>query len=251
MNDSTRTVPKKARRRHRWLPWLGAALVLAVIIGLWSQLPLGAGLEQLRAWIVGLGPLGLVVLSLLYVVGSVLLAPVAPLTIIAGFAYGFWGLPVVLVAATLGAAAAFLVARYLARDRVRAAMQRRRNLAAIDRAVAEEGWKIVGLLRLSPLFPFNLQNYVFGATGIPFPHFVAATFFGIIPGTALYTYLGVLGGATADAGPVKWVFLALGLIATVVVAVLIARKARQKLLEAGIADPAASTATPGDGCSPR
>src|SRR5260370_405018 len=83
-------------------------------------------------------------------------------------------------------------------------------LGAGSKAVAEDGWKIVGLLRLSPLVPFNLQNYLFGATGIPFAHFVAATFFGIIPGTALYTYFGVLGAAAGKAGPVKWVFFAVG-----------------------------------------
>ena len=86
--------------------------------------------------------------------------------------------------------------------------------------------------------PFNLQNYAFGATGIPFMHFVAATFFGIIPGTALYIYLGVLGGAAGEAGPLKWAFFALGLIATIAVTALIARKARQKLREAGLAGDA-------------
>lgn len=222
----------------KWLLWLGAALLLTAIVALWSLLPLREWLEGLRSWIVGLGVTGVVVFALIYILGAVVLAPEALLTILAGFAYGFWGLPIVLVAATIGAAAAFLIARYLARERVGAVMARRRNLAAIDRAVAEEGWKIVGLLRLSPLVPFNLQNYLFGATGIPFLHFVTATFFGIIPGTALYTYLGVLGGAAGEAGPVKWILFTLGFLATIAVAVLIARTARQKLRDAGIAEPA-------------
>jgi uncharacterized membrane protein YdjX (TVP38/TMEM64 family) len=238
MNDLMQTQPGLDRSKPKWLLWLGAALLLAAIVALWSLLPVSEWLEALRGWIVGLGVPGVVVFALIYILGAVVLAPEALLTILAGFAYGFWGLPIVLVAATIGAAAAFLIARYLARERVRAAMTRRRNLAAIDRAVAEEGWKIVGLLRLSPLVPFNLQNYLFGATGIPFLHFVAATFFGIIPGTALYTYLGVLGGAASEAGPVKWVLFALGLVATIAVPVLIARTARQKLRQAGIAEPA-------------
>jgi uncharacterized membrane protein YdjX (TVP38/TMEM64 family) len=220
------------------MPWVAAAVLLAGVIVLWSVLPIGAWLEALRGWIVGLGFRGVVVFAAIYVLGAVVLAPEALLTVLAGFAYGFWGIPIVLVAATIGAAAAFLIARYLARERVRAAMDRRRNLAAIDKAVAEDGWKIVGLLRLSPLVPFNLQNYLFGATGIPFPHFVAATFFGIIPGTALYTYFGVLGAAAGETGRVKWVFFAAGLAATVAVAVLIARKARQKLREVGLGDTA-------------
>ena len=234
MSGSIRTETAPANHRPKWLAWLGAALLLGAVIALWSTLPLREWLDWLRGWILGLGFTGVLVFAVIYILGAVVLAPEALLTILAGFAYGFWGLPIVLVAATLGAAAAFLIARYLARNRVRAAMARRRNLAAIDRAVAEDGWKIVGLLRLSPLVPFNLQNYLLGATGIPFPHFVAATFFGIIPGTALYTYLGVLGGAAGEAGPVKWVLFALGLAATVAAAVLIARTARQKLREAGL-----------------
>lgn len=216
--------------------WFGLVLLLAGALLLWSLLPVGAWLEALRVWIVGLGFAGIAAFVAIYVVGAVMLAPVVLLTVMAGFAYGFWGLPIVLVAATTGATLAFLIARYLARERVRAAMSRRRDLAALDRAVAEEGWKIVGLLRLSPLVPFNLQNYAFGATGVPFIHFVAATFFGIIPGTALYIYLGVLGGAAGEAGPLKWAFFALGLIATIAVTALIARKARQKLREAGFAE---------------
>ena len=232
--DAPQSGTPAVSRKRRLLLWIGAALVLAAIFLLWSLLPLREWLEALRGWIVGLGVAGVLVFALIYILGAVVLAPEALLTILAGFAYGFWGLPIVLVAATLGAAAAFLIARYLARDRVRAAMARRRNLAAIDRAVAEEGWKIVGLLRLSPLVPFNLQNYLFGATGIPFRHFFVATFFGIIPGTALYTYLGVLGGAVGNAGRAKWVLFAIGLAATLGVAVLIARKARRKLREAGL-----------------
>ena len=237
MRDTPQSEPALNRTR-RWLPWLAAGVLVIAVAVLWALLPVREWLETLRGWIVGLGVRGVAIFALIYIAGAVVLAPEALLTILAGFAYGFWGLPIVLIAATIGAAAAFLIARYLARERVRAALARRRNLAAIDRAVAEEGWKIVALLRLSPLVPFNLQNYLFGATGIPFLHFVAATFFGIIPGTALYTYLGVLGGAAGQAGPVKWVLFALGLFATIGVAVLIARKARQKLSEAGIAEPA-------------
>ena len=234
MRNSSPTRSVSAHGARRLIFWLGSGILLAGALLLWSLLPVGAWLEALRVWILGLGFAGIAAFVAIYIIGAVLLAPVVLLTIMAGFAYGFWGLPIVLVAATTGATLAFLIARYLARERVRAAMSRRRDLAALDRAVAEEGWTIVGLLRLSPLVPFNLQNYAFGATGIPFIHFVAATFFGIIPGTALYIYLGVLGAAAGEAGPLKWVFFALGLVATVAVTALIARKAKQKLREAGL-----------------
>jgi uncharacterized membrane protein YdjX (TVP38/TMEM64 family) len=227
-----------ASRKRRLLLWFGVGAALVAIALLWSLLPVATWLEALRGWIVGLGFRGIAVFALIYILGAVVLAPEAVLTILAGFAFGFWGLPIVVVAATIGAAAAFLIARYLARDRVRAAIERRPNFAAIDKAVAEDGWKIVGLLRLSPLVPFNLQNYLFGATGVPFLHFVAATFFGIIPGTALYIYFGVLGSAAGKASSVKWIFFAAGLVATVAVAVLIARKARQRLRETGLGEQA-------------
>ncbi len=143
------------------------------------------------------------------------------------------------VAATAGAAAAFLIARHLARDKVRRLLETRRNIAAIDQAIAEDGWKIVALLRLSPLIPFNLQNYLFGVTAIPFRHFVAATFVGIIPGAALYIYLGALGKAAGGAGPARWAAFGAGLSATIAVVILVTRKARAKLREAGVGgDPA-------------
>jgi uncharacterized membrane protein YdjX (TVP38/TMEM64 family) len=222
-------------RRTRTAPWIGAAVLLVALAALWSLLPVAHWLAILRDWLVALGPRGLAIFAAVYVLGAVLLAPEALLTVVGGFAFGFWALPVVLAAATVGASLAFLIARYLARDTVRRLLARRRNLAAIDRAVGEDGWKIVALLRLSPLIPFNLQNYLFGATAIPFAHFAAATFFGIIPGALLYVYLGVLGSA-ASGGPAKWALLAVGLVATVLVAVLIARKAKAKLRQAGLAE---------------
>ena len=225
-----------AQRKHRasWLAWGGgAALVVAAAIG-WYLLPVSDWLSTLRAWIVGLGFAGMAIFAAIYVVGALVLAPEAVLTIAAGFAWGLWGLPIVLVAATIGASLAFLITRYAARERIRRLLETRRNLAAIDKAVAEEGWKTVALLRLSPLIPFNLQNYLFGVTAIPFPHFVAATFVGIFPGTALYTYLGALGNALGDGSPVKWAFFGAGLLATLIVVILVSRKARAKLREARV-----------------
>jgi uncharacterized membrane protein YdjX (TVP38/TMEM64 family) len=214
-----------------------ASAVLLVLLAVgWRLLPLADWLAVLRGWIAGLGWWGVALFALIYIVGAVVLAPAGLLSIVAGFAYGFWGLPLVVVVATIGAALAFLIARYAARERVRLWLRGRRNLAAIDRAVAEDGWKIVLLLRLSPAVPFNLQNYAFGVTAVSFAEFVAATFVGIIPGAALFTYVGVLGGESAEAGPVKWALFAAGLAATAAAAVLVARKARAKLALAGIAE---------------
>ncbi|HJU19839.1 MAG TPA: VTT domain-containing protein, partial [Stellaceae bacterium] len=209
----------------------------AAIAAAWFFLPFAHWLFALRHWLLALGPAGMGFFALAFIAATVILAPDWPLSIIAGLVYGLWGVPVVVVAATIAASLAFLAARYLARDRVRRLFETRPKFAAVDRAVAEEGWKIVLLLRLSPLVPFNLQNYVFGITGIPFGHYVPATLAGIVPATAIYVYLGTLGKAAMEGGGaggmLKWALLAVGLLATAAVALLIARKAKAALDEAG------------------
>lgn len=224
-------------RRPAKLRWIAAgALLVATGVG-WHLLPLGDWALALRAWIVDLGILGIVLYVAIYAVATVLLAPGALLTIAGGFAYGFWGLPVVIVAAAIGASLAFLVARHLVRDRVRQVFETRRNIAAIDRAIAAEGWKIVLLFRLSPLIPFNLQNYLFGITAVRFPQYLAATIVGIAPATTLFVYVGALGEAALDGGPAVWVFFGAGLLATAIAVFLVTRKARALLRESGMGTP--------------
>src|SRR5262245_10962626 len=110
-----------------------------------------------------------VLYGLFYAVAVVALVPASPLTILAGALFGpVVGVVVVSLASTTGAALAFLVARYLARNAVARRVQKDPRYAAIDRAIGEEGWKIVALLRLSPAVPFNLQNYLYGLTAIGF-----------------------------------------------------------------------------------
>jgi uncharacterized membrane protein YdjX (TVP38/TMEM64 family) len=122
------------------------------------------------------------------------------------------------------------------RRRLRRFLQARPKYAAIDRAVAEEGWKIVLLLRLNPLVPFNLQNYFFGATDVGFVPYVVVTFFGIMPGTAFYVYLGTLGReAGSGGGATRWIFLGAGLVLTALALFLIIRRANAKLGQLGIA----------------
>jgi uncharacterized membrane protein YdjX (TVP38/TMEM64 family) len=147
-----------------------------------------------------------------------------------------WGVPLVLVSATIGATLAFLVARYLARDKVAEMAKRHPKLKAVDKAVSAQGWKVVVLLRLSPLIPFNLQNYFYGVTAIKFWHYVSATLVGMVPGTLMYVYLGVagkavlgLGGNSAGGGSLTWGLLVVGLVVMVVVTVLVTRTAKAKL----------------------
>jgi uncharacterized membrane protein YdjX (TVP38/TMEM64 family) len=225
-----RTDPRRWRRA-----WITVAvLVLAIALG-WHFRPVGLWLGALRDHVIDLGWLGVVAFATVYIGAVVLFAPASVLTIAAGFAYGFWGLPVALTAATAGASLAFLIARHLARDSVGRALARRRNLAAIDQAIATEGWKIVLLLRLNPLVPFNLQNYLLGLTAVPFGSYVAATLVGIAPATAAFVTIGALGEAALDPGGGTWVLLAVGLLATVAGVALVTRKARALLRGTGVA----------------
>ena len=235
----TSAAEHRARKPARWA-WIALAVVLVAAGTAWLLLPLREWLDLFDRWITGLGAWGVALFALVYVLATISLAPEWPLTIAAGLLYGAWGFPITVVTATIAASLAFLIARYIARDRVRSWLQGRRVFSAIDDAVADEGWKIVALLRLSPAVPFNLQNYLFGVTAVSFVHFVAATFAGIVPGTVLYVYLGLLGKAAASEGGsgeiLKWALFGIGLVATVVVVLLVTRKAMAKLNRAGIDD---------------
>lgn len=231
-------MPESNRKTIPWNLILPAAVVF---FGAWFLLPVEGWLQAFSEWIKGLGVWGGVLFSAVYVVATVVLAPGAPLTIAAGLVFGLgWGFPVVLVGATIGASLAFLVARYLVRERITAMMEKRPKLKAVDKAVTEDGWKVVLLLRLSPLVPFNIQNYFFGLTDIAFRHYVLATFVGIIPGVILYLYIGAIGGALGGGGgewgTLQWVFFGFGLVATIVVAIMVTKKAKEKLKEAGVGD---------------
>ena len=217
-------------------PWnviIGVVVVL-LLFGAWFLLPVEDWLKDFGKWIESLGVWGYVLFAGVYILACVVLAPGTPLTIAAGLVFGLGrGFVVVVIAATIGAALAFLVARYVVRDKVKRALQGKPKFAAVEKAISEDGWKVVLLLRLSPLVPFNLQNYFFGVTEVKFWHFVAATFVGIMPGCLLFLYIGAAGqalsGGGGEWGAPQWVFFGVGLLATILVAVIVGKKAKEKL----------------------
>jgi uncharacterized membrane protein YdjX (TVP38/TMEM64 family) len=188
-------------------------------------------------WVAGLGVWGMVVYVLLYVLATVLFLPGSILTLGAGVLFGvIKGSIIVSIAATLGAVCAFLVGRYLARGWVAARIAGNPRFQAVDQAVAREGWKIVGLTRLSPVFPFNLLNYAFGLTSVSLRDYFWATWIGMIPGGLMYVYLGSLAGDLALLGvedrarsSLEWGLYLLGLVATVAVTIFVTRLARAAL----------------------
>lgn len=189
------------------------------------------------AWISGLGVLGPVIFVGLYILACVLLLPGSILTLGAGAIFGFFqGAVAASAGATLGATCAFLVGRYLARDWVARRIAGSARFRAVDEAVAKEGWKIVFLTRLSPVFPFNILNYAFGLTRVGLKDYFFASWLGMIPGMFLYVYLGSLAGDLAGLGAGnrertmgEWFIYGVGLLATVAVTVFITRLAREAL----------------------
>ena len=222
--------------QSRWRIVLGIGALAAVVVA-GRALDTGAALQGPLAWVIGLGPWGPAIFVLLYVAATVLLLPAVVLTLGAGAVFGVARACVaVSVGATLGATAAFLVGRYLARGWVARRVAASATLGAIDEAVAREGWKIVALTRLSPALPFVLVNYAFSLTRVSLRHYVLASCLGMMPGIALYAYLGSLAGdvAAAAAGgrartPWQWAVYALGFLATLAVTVYVNRVARAAL----------------------
>ncbi len=216
----------------RW-KWALYAVAGALIVLALKYFHVQDLLKAALDWIGKLGPWGPVIFIGLYVVATVLFVPGSVLTLGAGAVFGVvLGSVCVSISATLGATAAFLVGRYLARDAIARKIEKNETFATIDRAVAGEGWKIVLLTRLSPVFPFTLLNYAFGLTRVKLSHYVLASWLGMIPGTVMYVYLGSLvnvGAGHRRRTTGEWVLYGVGLLATAIVTVFVTRVARRAL----------------------
>lgn len=190
-------------------------------------------LQDSLAWIQELGYGGAVVFIIIYIMATVLLIPGTILTLGAGFVFGVVkGSILVSIASTLGATASFLIGRYFVRGWVAKQIERQPKFKAVDEAVAQDGWKIVGLTRLSPIFPFNFLNYAFSVTQVSLPDYILASWIGMMPGTVMYVYLGSLANNLASLNTgVKvpiWLQL-LGFSATFLVTIYVTKIAKKAL----------------------
>ncbi len=213
-------------------PWvkpvlLGLALVAMLVAA--NVFGLGARLENLRTWILELGGWGPVVFIALYAVAVVAAVPASVLTIAAGAMFGsVLGVVSVSVASTLGAALAFAVARWFARDSVARWLGKNERFSALDRMTAEHGAIVVAITRLVPIFPFTLLNYGFGLTGVRFRTYVLWSWLCMLPGTILYVVGADAVTSGLAEGRVPWLLVAV----VVVVAIgltMIVRRARRTL----------------------
>ncbi len=202
-----------------------------------SSLNLQEFLQNALQWINSLGAIGGIVFIGIYIIATLAFLPASLLTLGAGVIFGvIWGSIYVFIGATLGAIAAFLGGRYLAQGWVKEKISSYKKFAIIDKAVSKEGLKIVLLVRLSPLFPFNLLNYALGITSVSFQDYLIGSV-GMIPGTIMYVYFGSLVGDIALIGSknqagniiLHWVIQIMGLIATIAVTVYVTKIAKKAL----------------------
>jgi uncharacterized membrane protein YdjX (TVP38/TMEM64 family) len=184
-----------------------------------------------------IGFFGALIFAGVYVMATIAFIPGSLLTLGAGAIFGVvMGSLVVSAGSTFGAAAAFLIGRYFTRDWVSKKIAGNQKFKAIDDAVAADGFKMVMLIRLSPIFPFNLINYAFGLTKVRFKDYLLASWIGMMPGTVMYVYLGSVAGDLTSLGakhasktPAEWVIYGVGLLATIAVSVYVTRIARKAL----------------------
>jgi uncharacterized membrane protein YdjX (TVP38/TMEM64 family) len=197
-------------------------------------------LETVLEWTRGLGAWGPPVVAAAYAAATVLFVPGSALTLGAGFLFGVLvGTIVVSVGSVLGACGAFLVGRTVARGWVARKVAGNPKFAAIDEAVGRQGFRIVLLTRLSPIFPFNMLNYAYGLTKVPFWKYALASWIGMLPGTVMYVYLGSglrsLAAAAAgetEGGMAERIFFWVGLAVAILVALVVTRIARRALKRA-------------------
>ena len=225
--------PGSPRKHSHLVRWCLAILALVAMVMAIKYFPIREMSATAQRVIQDAGPWAPIIFVLAYVVACIFLIPGSFLTLTGGAAFGFVkGVIYVSIGATLGATAAFLISRYLARDWVSKKMEGRARFKAIDHAVAEEGWKIVLLTRLSPVMPFFILNYLLGVTQVRLKDYIWPSWVGMLPGVMLYVFLGHLahvGTGQESVSKLRWAFYGVGLIATIVVTVFLTRIARKAL----------------------
>lgn len=207
---------QKPRRMVKLGTWFYAALWVSGVILALQILPVKEWSQQISAFAHEQGALGAVIFALIFVVCTVSLIPCAFLTFSAGVAYGLWGIPLVMVSAILGATIAFYLSRYALRKRVRKWMSYRTNTEALAMTIESGGWKTMLLLRLSPMIPFNVNNYFFGTVHVGFIPYILVMIAGTLPLTSLLVYLGSLGQSLGQMHPLQVAIIAVGVVATAI-----------------------------------
>ncbi len=230
--------------RRQAIKLAGILLIVGASVAVALLFPVGQWLEAFSARLRALGIWGPILYAAVYVLACVFLVPASWLTLGAGYAFGtVAGAVCAISGALVGASLAFVLGRTLAREMIERRIADSRRFAALDHGIAREGFRIVLLVRLSPVLPFGPLNYALGITKVSFRDFFLASLVGMIPGSLMYAYLGwatqnIAAMATGEApkSAAQWTLLAVGLLATVAIIVLLTRVARRALREVDIGD---------------
>jgi len=197
-------VSEQAKSKAKLFVILGvliAVIVLMRVFGLTKYISL-QNVQKLNQWIQGLGLLGPIVYIIIYILCCVFFLPGIPITLLGAVAFGpIKGVIYVSIGATLGASAAFLIARYAARSMVEEWIKKNERLRKIDEGVRKHGWRMLMITRLVPIFPFNIQNYVYGITNISFWTYVLVSWICMLPGIVAYVFAG--GALVSGKGDIK------------------------------------------------
>jgi uncharacterized membrane protein YdjX (TVP38/TMEM64 family) len=244
-----------AMRKASWIRLSAIVVVIGALSVLPFLLPIQGPIRDFLDWVRGLGAWGLVALALFWIPAAILLVPGTVITLAGGALFGVVEATIAIsLGSTVGACAAFLVGRGLARPWVERQIAGNARFQAVDHAIAAQGFKIVLLLRLSPVFPYNLLNYILALTRVSFRDYFLATWIGMVPGTIMYVYIGSTVGELAalftrrDRTQAELVFFFTGLAVTVVVTIYITRLAK-RALDRAIAEAGerSAPASAGDG----
>ncbi|MCB9730263.1 MAG: TVP38/TMEM64 family protein [Deltaproteobacteria bacterium] len=226
---------------------IAGVVLLAAVVAAFVWLPVSDLIEALESRMRDTGAAGMAVYVVAYAAGTLLMVPGSLLTLLAGLVYGVAvGVALVVPASLLGATGAALLGRTLLRAPVERAVADRPKMRALDHAIGRDGFKMVMLVRLSPILPFSLLNYALGVTAVPLGTYVLASAIGMFPGTLAYVYLGSLipnvtrlieDGAPAEGSALRTALLVVGGAATLGLSVWLARAARRAIDEATEAPP--------------
>lgn len=227
--DPSTSIHEPSNTSDRWKPivLIGAIIVILII----SQVVgLAELLGDIDGWIDDLGPWGPVIYILIYIVAVIATFPASILTIAAGPLFGvFWGVIFVSIASTIGASLSFLIGRYFARDATHTWLADKELFQKLEMLTDEHGAFIVALVRLVPLFPFNMVNYGFGLTKVPFKTYILWSWVCMLPFTIVFV-AGTEIIMSISNGEIPW-YLLIVLGITMVILSVIVKHAKQILEE--------------------
>ena len=219
----------RGRLQRRWII-VGAAALVALAFG--ALLPLEDWSKELAQVMERVGLVeGLLLFCALNVLAALLLVPAWIFPLVAGAVFGLgWGIVAAMSGALAAALAAFLLARYVLRGVFERAARRNKLFKSVDAAVKKDGWKVVALLRMSPVLPSGFKSYFLGLTCVGLADYLSASAAGMLPGILLKVYIGAAGrGAISEGGALNWSIFAAGIAATVALTLIVGRKVRARL----------------------